>query len=113
MPTPESRVKTKVKELLARYAPIYTNWPVPGGYGTPLLDCIGCLRGHFFMVETKAEGEKLTPRQEFIAEQVRDAGGLVFVVTGLNRERDDPSTWQGWEDLENWLESVIDGEYQP
>lgn len=109
MSTPESRVKSKVKELLAKYT-IYGNWPVPGGYGTPMLDFVGCYRGWFFAIETKAEGEVLTPRQEFVAEQIREAEGLVFIVTGLNHERD-PDSWQGWTSLANWLDAVEDGEY--
>lgn len=108
MATPEGKVKSKVKELLARY-PVYGNWPVPGGFGTPMLDFVGCYKGWFFAVETKFE-DKLTPRQEFIAQQIREAGGLVFVVVGLNDEKD-PDSWHGWRRLANWLDAVEDGEY--
>lgn len=109
MTTPEGRVKSKVKELLSKY-PVYGNWPVPGGYGTPMLDFVGCYKGWFFTIETKAEGEKLTPRQQYIAEEILAAGGLVFIVTGVNAEQD-PDTWQGWWRLSNWLDAVEDGEY--
>lgn len=105
MRTPEGRVKSKVKALLAQY-PVYGNWPVPGGYGEPMLDFVGCLNGRFFAIETKAPGEKLTPRQEFIKSNMESAGGKVFVITGLNSEMDDPSTWTGWADLQSWLEKL-------
>lgn len=103
MSTPESRVKKAVKERLERYGDdLYYNMPVPTGYGEPMLDFVGCFYGRFFMVETKAEGKKLTPRQEFIRQRVIDARGKVFVVTGVT-EDNNPDTWEGWSDLEHWL----------
>ena len=103
MATPESKVKKKVKALLADYDNIYVNMPVPGGYGTPMLDFVCCLNGRFFMIETKAEGEELTPRQAFIKSEVEAAGGRVFVITGLN-EDNNPDSWQGWKDLVTYLD---------
>src|SRR5678815_4526767 len=89
--TPEGKVKQQVKEMLD-HAGAYHNWPVPAGYGSPMLDCIGCHRGEFFMVETKAPGQHLTPRQEFTKSLVELAGGKVFVVGEKSEERD-PDTW--------------------
>lgn len=95
--TPEGKVKAKVKKVLANYSKygnIYSNWPVPGGYGKSTLDCLGCIRGFAFAIETKAPGEKPTPRQALIAAQMQGAGMMVFVIDGDTRA------------LEDWLESV-------
>lgn len=100
--TPEGRVKDKVKKLLDEHG-AWHNWPVPGGYGVPMLDCVGCHRGEFFMIETKAPGQRLTPRQEFTSTQVLQAGGIVFIVGEKVIERD-PDTWySGMAELEEWL----------
>lgn len=98
--TPEGKIKERVKDLL-NDAGAYHNWPVPGGYGVPMLDCVGCHRGAGFMVETKVRGQTLTPRQEFTKVQFELAGGRVFVVTGVVEE--DPDTWPGFTELELWL----------
>lgn len=81
--TPEGRVKAAVKKLLTdskRWGYIYQNWPVPSGYGKSTLDCIGCYRGVFFAVETKAPGGKPTIRQQEAIAEMREAGGAVFVI---------------------------------
>lgn len=79
--TPEGRVKAAVKKVLADYV-IYQYWPVPGGYGAPTLDCIGCCNGWFFAIETKAPGEKPTPRQFQTIGDMRKAGAIIFVIDG-------------------------------
>ena len=101
MSTPESKVKKKVKALLDQHG-AWHNWPVPVGYGVPMLDCVGCYHGRFFAIETKAEGAVLTPRQEFTKEQIEFAGGRVFVITGGPNENN-PDTWAGWNELHTWL----------
>jgi hypothetical protein len=79
--TPEGAVKNKVKRLLATYGKdLWYDMPVPGGYGKPTLDFIGCYRGYFFAIETKAGRGKLTPRQELTKKQMERACGKVFVV---------------------------------
>lgn len=106
MSTPESKVKKKVRELLDHYgADLYYNMPVPAGYGEPMLDFVGCFYGKFFMIETKAEGKVLTPRQNHIANCVASARGKVFIVRGLNKEND-PESWEGWTELASWLAHV-------
>lgn len=102
--TPEGRIKKHVKELLTQYTPIYTNWPVPSGYGEPMLDCVGCYGGQFFMIETKFDDE-LTPRQNLTREQVVEAGGRVFVIDGT---AGDPTAWEGWLELVTWLNQIRD-----
>lgn len=98
--TPEGKVKKRVKDILEA-AGAYHNWPVPAGYGVPMLDCVGCHRGEFFMVETKVRGQVLTPRQEFTKALVEECGGKVFIVTG--EVETDPNTWPGFTELEQWL----------
>jgi hypothetical protein len=97
MSTPESAVKNKVKRLLDQYKPMYTHWPVPYGMGEPTLDCIACLQGFFFAIETKAPGKKPTPRQEVIITRIQAAGGRVFVIDGD----------AGIENLRAWLKMVV------
>lgn len=104
--TPEGDVKKRVKALLETYKPnIWHNWPVPAGFGIPMLDCVGCFYGKFFAIETKRAGERLTPRQEFTVEEMEASGAKVFIVMPRNDE-DDPDTWFGWNELEMWLMAV-------
>jgi hypothetical protein len=76
---------------------VYTYMPVPGGFGSPSLDFIGCAKGRFFAIETKAKGKKLTAQQEQTARVMRLAGATVFEVIG-----DD-----GLEELDRWLSEVL------
>lgn len=80
--TPEARVKNQVKKILAEYKPLYGWWPVPNGMGASSLDFVGCFRGVFFAVETKAPGKKPTARQDLCIQEMRAAGGIVFVIDG-------------------------------
>lgn len=96
--TPEGKVKKRVKAIIETRAlqdgtRIYTNWPVPIGYGESTLDCIGCHRGQFFAIETKAPGKKLTPRQQMVKELMVEAGARVFVIDGD----------EGCQELWTWL----------
>jgi hypothetical protein len=76
-------VKKRLKEIGA-----YQHWPVQWGIGKRTLDCIGCYRGLYFAVETKAPGEEPTLMQDITAAQIRAAGGLVFVVDNLEQARE-------------------------
>lgn len=83
--TPEGKVKAEVKKLiqpLRDLGELYSFMPVPYGYGESSLDFIGCHRGEFFAIETKAPGGELTPRQEVTKEKIERAGGRVFVIDG-------------------------------
>lgn len=91
--TPENKVKKQIKGLLAEYDMLYSNWPVPTGFGTPTLDMIGCYYGRFFAIEAKAPGKKPTPRQRLCIEQMREAGAEVFVIDGANGEIDRLREW--------------------
>ena len=95
MSTPESRVKTKINKVLDKYkGRIYKYMPVPGGFGAPTLDYLGCFRGLFFAIEAKAPGKEPTPRQEGTIDTMHGARGRVFVIDGDTSE------------LEKWLEEV-------
>lgn len=81
--TPESTVKRKIKKLLDSLGDdVYCDMPVPGGYGKPTLDYVGCYLGVYFAIEAKALGKKPTPRQEATSERIRAARGAVFTVDG-------------------------------
>jgi len=90
--TPEGRVKEKVKKVLREHNAYY-HCPVQNGMGAPSLDFIGCHKSSYFSIETKAGKGKPTPRQETTIKQIRDAGGLAFVIN----EHD------GLEALTEWL----------
>lgn len=81
--TPEGKVKTRVKNMLIEHGCWY-HMPVTGGFGSSALDFICCHRGRFFSIETKAAGKKPTERQAMIAKQINRAGGVVFVIDGVN-----------------------------
>ncbi len=93
--TPEGKVKLQVKRALKmlqdRGYPVYYHMPVQNGMGKPTLDFIGCIKGQFFAIETKAPGKKPTERQEGTIEDMRKAGAHVFVYDGSN-----PEVLAGW-----------------
>jgi len=95
--TPEGKVKKRVKDLLSEYgADMYSHWPVINGMGAPSLDMIGCFKGRFIAVETKAGTKAFTERQKITAERIMSAGGKVILVNDVS----------GFDDLKEWLESV-------
>jgi hypothetical protein len=85
--TSEKTIKTAVKKRLKEIG-AYQHWPVQWGIGERTLDCIGCYRGLYFAVETKAPGEEPTLMQDITAARIRAAGGLVFVVDSLEQARE-------------------------
>lgn len=90
MATPEGKVKARVKDVLREHG-AYWHCPVQNGMGAPSLDFIGCHRGEYFGIETKAGNKQPTPRQETTIGQINQAGGKTFVVnevTGLSELRD-------------------------
>jgi hypothetical protein len=96
--TPESKVKAKLRKLLGNYPDVYTYWPVPTGFGKTTLDVLGCYRGRFFEVETKAPGKKPTLRQQVELESIGRAMGKTFVITGT----DSPV----FDELRQWLDEL-------
>lgn len=77
--TPEGKIKAKVKKALDLLE-VYRFMPVQNGMGAPGLDFYCCYNGLFFAVETKAKGNKLTPRQSETSRSIAAAGGVVFVI---------------------------------
>ena len=90
--TPEGEVKAAVRELLKEHG-AYWHCPVQNGMGKPSLDFVCCHRGRYFAVETKADGKKMTKRQELTAADIIAAGGRVFDVVGVS----------GLAALQHWL----------
>ena len=78
--TPEGKIKKKVSTYLRSIDGLWYFMPVPGGYGQSTLDYIGCYRGRFFAIETKAPGNKPTERQKHIMQAILASGGRCFVI---------------------------------
>jgi len=83
MKTEEGKLKDKIRAYLKAQG-AYVHMPVPSGYGTPTLDFVGCYRGRFFAIETKAPGKKPTARQDFTMGEMMKAGA--FVIWGDNAD---------------------------
>lgn len=98
MTTPEAAVKQKLRKLFQNYTDLYTYWPVPTGYGSTTLDVLGCYRGRFFVVETKAEGKKPTLKQQIALTAAEAAMAKTFVIGGINS----PS----YDELTRWLDHL-------
>ena len=95
MSTPESKVKAKVRAELIRRS-VYHFMPATGGYGrSGVPDIVGCYRGCFFAVETKAGSNKPTALQERELQEIRNAGGIAFVINEANLD-----------DLKAWLDTL-------
>lgn len=79
--TPEGKIKEQVKKLLKAHA-VYYHMAVLNGMGAPSLDFVCCHNGRYFAIETKAPGQKPTPRQKVTMADMAAAGAFVFVVSG-------------------------------
>ncbi len=95
--TPEGKVKAKVSALLKSVGGVHYDMFVPGGFGKPTLDYVGCYRGRYFAIETKAPGKKPTALQNATIASMRSAGATVFVIDGDLGE------------LARWLEEIGNG----
>lgn len=78
--TPEGRVKAMVNKALATLPRKYKFMPVQNGMGMPGLDFYNCVNGWFIAIETKTTNKKLTGRQKLTADEITNAGGVVFVI---------------------------------
>lgn len=82
--TPESKVKLRVKKVLAEYGAYYA-MPVTGGYGNSgVPDFLACYEGRFYAIECKANGGKTTALQEKHLADIRAAGGISLVIHEAN-----------------------------
>ena len=79
--TPEGKVKAQIKKVLDSLGEdVHYDMPVPGGYGKPTVDYVGCFMGNYFAIEAKRAGKKPTPRQQAVLEKIAAAGGRTFVI---------------------------------
>jgi len=79
--TPESKVKERVKKILAKYQKSYWTMPVTGGYGASgAPDIMACVDGKLLGIECKANGNKPTALQLKHLQKIAEAGGYSFVV---------------------------------
>lgn len=84
--TPEKKVKEKVKSILSAHGAYYF-MPATHGYGrSGVPDIVACVKGHFFAIECKANGGKLTALQAREIEDIRLHGGTAVVVDETNVE---------------------------
>jgi hypothetical protein len=80
MPTPEGRVKAKIKELLNAYG-VWFYMPVSMGFGVHGVPDFLCLvKGTFFAIEAKAGNAQPTGLQQMQMTRLRGAGAKVFVI---------------------------------
>jgi hypothetical protein len=80
MSTPESKVKTRVKEILKRHG-AYAFMPPMNGYGrSGVPDIVSCINGKFVAIECKADGNKPTKLQLKTLREIAGAKGYAFVV---------------------------------
>jgi hypothetical protein len=88
--TPEGRIKKAVDLVLEEREKAFLSapiiwWykPVQQGFGKRALDYVGCIRGRFFAIETKAPGEELTRLQKLTAFSMCMAGGAVWIISEI------------------------------
>jgi pantoate kinase len=82
--TPEGKVKDKVKKVLKELKAYYT-MPATGGYGSSgAPDFLVCFEGRFFGIECKAGKNEPTLLQMKHLSEIRDAGGMGFVINETN-----------------------------
>lgn len=87
MATPEGKVKTKIKAILALRGPdLMAFWPVQNGMGAATIDCHVCYRGRYIVIEAKAPGERATVRQANTLYEYAQASARTMVIDGTNYE---------------------------
>jgi hypothetical protein len=80
MTTPESKVKDKVKRVLAAHGAYYF-MPATHGYGSSgVPDIVACLKGKCIGIECKANGGKATALQLKNLRELSASGGLAVLV---------------------------------
>lgn len=77
--TPEGKVKAKIKTFLKQWD-VWTDWPVPNGFGKSTLDCQVICNGWSCWIEAKAPGKEMTARQEQLKGVLNYHGVEVFVI---------------------------------
>lgn len=92
MKTKEGKLKDQVKTFLKEKGAYY-HMPVSSGYGSPTLDFVGCYKGRFFAIETKAPGKKPTARQQATINAMKTAGGFALWTNNIS---DLEERWRNW-----------------
>lgn len=83
--TPEAKVKKAVSAQLKLLGAYYF-YPVTGGYGNSgVPDIVGCYEGMFFAIECKAGKNKPTDLQFKNIVNIRETGGIAWVVNETNQ----------------------------
>lgn len=98
MLTPEGRVKAVVKKFLKNWD-VWTDWPVPGGYGKSTLDCQVIQNGCVMWIETKAPDDEPTERQGQMISTLRRYGCRVVVVDTVDLSAEcyaNMADWMEW-----------------
>lgn len=85
--TPEAKVKDKIKAILKAHGAYYA-MPIGTGYGNAgVPDFLCCCNGVFIAIEAKATSkDKPTALQEKNLREIREAGGVTFVIYADNLE---------------------------
>ena len=82
--TPEAKVKTKIKAILAENG-VYYVMPIGSMYGNAgVPDFICCVRGQFLAIEAKAGKGKTTALQDKNIRLIHEAGGRAIVINETN-----------------------------
>ena len=82
--TPEKKVKENVVRVLKEEGAYYF-FPATHGFGrSGVPDIVTCVNGHFFAIECKAGGGKLTALQANEIEHIRRCGGVAVVANEEN-----------------------------
>lgn len=82
----EKDVKRELTKFLKEQKYCYWHMHVPVGYGRTTLDYLGCYHGHFFGIETKRKGAKVTCMQGRVIEEIKEAEGSAWVEDSLGLE---------------------------
>lgn len=84
MKTSEASVKVRIKRILNAMDAYYF-MPQAGIYGRAgVPDFIGCIKGKFFAIEAKANGNKPTKLQTIEMEKIEAHKGKTFVIDENN-----------------------------
>lgn len=102
--TPENKVKAAIDKVLVFFRDMELLWfhrAVQMGMGNPTLDYTGVIQGRYFAIEAKAPGKRPTKRQLMTIDEIRAAGGTVFVIDDVDGD--------GIRALIEWLNEVSFG----
>jgi len=82
--TPESKVKAKIKAILAKHG-VYYAMPIGTMYGNSgVPDFLCCVAGRFLAVEAKAGKGRTTALQDKHIEQINKLGGTALTINEHN-----------------------------